>query len=193
MHEDKSHEDKEREAVFGRQPEDAVEVLEWIQKNVARSDDVVEEKPTPPERMTPPYESAGCTDGGKAPDDPVWTTSWDVLKKYYAGGHGPLADFVRCKFTIATPDGCRITWYRGNFDAADLGIGGKWIRRKITAQKVREPNVECPQGYMECVHFDIDIQYEVSLRVGWLRLLSINNITRQKWLRFCADGSVLSG
>lgn len=193
MNERENEQEQQNEIPFTQQPEDPIEILEWLTNNVARSDEIIEEDPTKPKKTVPPHEESTCAKSGEEPSDPIWTATWDVLKKNYASGHGPLADHVRCKFTVASPDGCRVSWFRGNFDVADLGIGGKWATKKITRQKVREPNPECPEGYMECVHFDIDIQYEVSIRIGWLRLLSINSITRQKWLRLCADGSMTWG
>ena len=149
--------------------------------SLLKQDFLETEEPSPP--------GGGGTGKGKAAD-PTSTWTWTIRNATnYLGFDGTL---IRCKFTVWSTDGCTVDDSRGLFDLASLGIGGTWVRKNITKSIVTVPSPRCEKG-MQCVHFDIDVEYEKSLRISAFRLIRIQTVTIQKWIRVCADGTATWG
>lgn len=122
--------------------------------------------------------------------DPIYTVEWEVHR--FVNIFGMTMARIFCKFTVATTDGCTIDWKRSKFDDAWLGVGGRWITKKIHESSISEVSNKC-DGRMECAMFDIDCEYEAAIRISAFRLLTLHTHTTQKWLRLCADGTYAWG
>ena len=128
--------------------------------------------------------------GPKAPtDDPTTTWTWPLWRSSNALGFNSWS--VDGRFTVSSADGCTVDWSRGTISGV-LGLGGSWVRRRVTKTTVTRPSARC-EGVQEGVLFDIDIEMDIALRISYFRLLNIQNFTVNRWITVWADGSAQWG